>query len=247
MGLLQQIPEIPVQELWKESYIAIGELESPAGSIIAADPYRDSANFIIILALVTFLVFAHRRIVAGLADVFTAVFSTKKLTSIEKQYNLQVCRNTLFMFLTMCASFVFANIAYATKIIGHSFTVPVKFVGILAFILLFFAARNIVSRFLAWVNNKSVFKFAGAIGYTFCCIWYILVLCCFFVIKAIPTAPMGTMRYCIIYSILAIFIPYFIALYKIFMSKGVSHFFYILYLCTLEILPVAVLLHLNFS
>lgn len=247
MGLLQQIPGIPVQELWKESYIAIGELESQVGSVMAADPYRDSANFIIILALVTFLVFAHRRIMAGLVNAFTGIFSSKRLVSIEKQYNLQVCRNTLFMFLTMFASFVFANIAYATKIIGHSYTVPVKFAGIFGFILLFFTARNIISRFLAWVNNKSVFKLAGAIGYTFCCIWYILVLCCFFVIKAIPSAPMGTMRYCIIYSILAIFIPYFIALYKIFIHKGVSHISYILYLCTLEILPVAVLLYLNFN
>ena len=247
MGLLQQIPAIPVQELWRESYIAIGELESPVGSVIAADPYRDSANFIIILALVTYLVFAHRRIMAGLANAFSATFSSKKLISIEKQYNLQVCRNTLFMFLTMCASFVFANIAYATKIIGHSYIVPVKFVGILAFLLLFFAVRNIVSRFLSWVNNKSVFKLAGAIGQTFCCIWYITVLCCFFVIKAIPSAPMGTMRYCIIYSTLVIFIPYFSALYKIFIPKGVSHFSYILYLCTLEILPVAVLLYLNFN
>ena len=247
MGLLQQIPGIPVQELWKESYIAIGELESPVGSMIAADPYRDSANFIIILALVTYLVFAHRRIMAGLVNAFSAIFSSKKLISIEKQYNLQVCRNTLFMFLTMCASFVFANIAYATKIIGHSYTVPVKFVGILVFILLFFAARNIVSRFLSWVNNKAVFKFAGAIGHTFCCIWYIAVLCCFFVIKTIPSAPMGTMRYCIIFSTLLIFIPYFFALYRIFLAKGFSHFFYILYLCTLEILPVAVLLHLNFN
>ena len=247
MGLLQQIPGIPVQELWKESYIAIGELESPVGSMIAADPYRDSANFIIIIVLVTYLVFAHRRIVAGLVNVFSAAFSSKRLVSIEKQYNLQVCRNTLFMFLTMCTSFVFANIAYATKIIGHSYTVPVKFVGILAFILLFFAARNVVSRFLAWVNNQSVFKLAGAIGYTFSCIWYTLVLCCFFVIKAIPSAPMGTMRYCIIYSLLAVFIPYFFAIYKIFIHKGVSHFSYILYLCSLEILPVAVLLYLNFN
>ena len=247
MGLLQQIPEIPVQELWKESYIAIGELEYPVGSTIAADPYKDIANFIIILALVTYLVFAHRRIMAGLANAFSSIFSSKKLVSIEKQYNLQVCRNTLFMFLTMCSSFVFANIAYATKIIGHSYTVPVKFVGILVFILLFFAARNIASRFMAWVNNKSVFKLAGSVGQTFCCIWHIAVLCCFFVIKTIPSAPMGTMRYCIIYSTLVVFIPYFYALYKIFIPKGVSHFSYILYLCTLEILPVAVLLYLNFN
>lgn len=247
MGLLQQIPEIPVQELWKESYIAVRELESPVGSAMAADPYRDSANFIIILALVTYLVFAHRRIMAGTANAFSAIFSSKRLISIEKQYNLQVCRNTLFMFLSMFASFVFANIAYATKIIGHSYTVPVKFVAILGFILLFFAARNIAAHFLAWVNNKSVFKLAGGIGQTFCCIWHFAVLCCFFVIKAIPTAPMGTMRYCIIISTLVVFIPYFIALYKIFIPKGVSHFSYILYLCTLEILPIAVLLYLNFN
>ena len=35
----------PVQQLWKESYIALGEIEVPMG-IIIDDPWRDIANFI---------------------------------------------------------------------------------------------------------------------------------------------------------------------------------------------------------
>ena len=244
---LQEIVPTPIQQLWKESYIAIGEIEAPLGNIIAADPYRDIANSFIILGLVTFLVFAHRRILAGAAHVFSALTGIKKLMAIEEQSNLQICRNTLFLFLSMCSSFVFANIAYATKIIGYTYSVPVKFAGILLFMMLFFLFRYAALQFLAWINNHSIFKFAGKISLTYCCLWHIAVLCCFFVIKSIPSAPMGTMRYCIIFNTLIIFIPYFIALYRIFLAKGFSHFFYILYLCTLEILPVAVLLHLNFN
>ena len=244
---LQQIQSIPIGELWRESYIAIGEIEAPLGNIMATDPYRDIANFYIIIGLVTFLVVAHRRIMAGLACTFSAMTSTKKLITIESQSNLQTCRNTLFLFLTLCTSFVFANIAYATKIIGYTCSLPLKFAGIFLFIMLFFTLRRAALKFLAWLNINSVFKLTDKIAHTYCCLWYILVLCCFFVIKSIPTAPMGTMRLCIIFSTLAVFIPYFSALYKIFMQKDVSHFFYILYLCTLEILPVAVLLHLNFN
>lgn len=247
MTLLQTIQEKPIQELWKESHIAISEIEVPAGSIVMDDPYRDIANFAIIMALVIYLIFAHRRIVAGVKDVIAATISTKRLISIEKQNNMQVCRNTLFIFLTLCSSFVFANIAYATRIIGYRYTVPVKFVGIFCVIMLYFFLRKISLHFLAWLNNNSLFRFADNFGHTFCCLWHIIILCCFFVIKSIPSAPMGTMRYCIIFSTLTVFVPYFYALYRIFMQKGISHFFYILYLCTLEILPIAVLLHLNFS
>lgn len=244
---LQEIIPAPIQQLWKESYIAIGEIEAPLGNVVAADPYRDIANFFIIISLVTYLVFAHRRILAGAAHVFSAMTGIKKLLAIEEQSNLQVCRNTLFMFLTMCTSFLFANIAYATRIIGYEYSVPVKFAGILIFMMLFFLFRRTVLHFLAWINNNSVFKLIGKISLTYCCLWHIAVLCCFFVIKSISSAPMGAMRYCIIFSTLVIFIPYFFALYRIFLAKGFSHFFYILYLCTLEILPVAVLLHLNFN
>ena len=236
----------PVQQLWKESYIALGEIEVPMG-IIMDGPWRDIASFIIVIVLVLFLIVAHRRILEGLKNTGYAIFSQKRLLNIEKQSNLQVCRNTLFTFLTLCCSFVFANIAYATKIIGSNYTVPVKFVGISVAIFLFFLLRRGALYFLAWLNRNSLFKLIDKISLTYTCIWYIAVLCCFFVIKSIPTAPMGTMRYCMIYSLLSILLLYFSQLYIIFIQKGFSHFFYILYLCTLEILPVIVLLHLNFN
>ena len=222
-----QIQIDPIGQLWKESYIAIAEIEAPLGNVVAADPYRDIANFFIIIGLVAYLVFAHRRIMAGIVQVFSAITSIKRLTTIEEQSNLQVCRNTLFIFLTMCSSFVFANIAYATRIIGYSYSVPIKFAAIFSFIMLFFFIRRIALRFLSWLNINSVFNLASKIALTYCCLWHIAVLCCFCVIKSIPSAPMGNMRYCIIISTLVIFIPYFFALFKIFMSKGVSHFFYI--------------------
>ena len=247
MHLPPAIQEIPLQELWKESYIALGEIVVPAGNAIAADPYRDITNFFIIITLVIFLILAHRRILIGMANVLAASVNTKRLIAIEMQSNLVVCRNTLFMFLTVCSSFVFANIAYATKIIGYTYTVPVKFAGILGCILLYFLLRRIALRFLAWINRNQVLNLTDKLSHSFCCLWYLAVLCSFIVIKSIPSAPMGAMRYCMIFSTLIIFIPYFFALYKIFMSKGISHFFYILYLCTLEILPIAVLLHLNFN
>ena len=236
----------PIQQLWKESYIALGEIEVPIG-IIIEDPWRDIANFFIIIALVLFLIFAHRRILEGLKHIGHALVSQKMLLNIEKQSNIQVCRNTLFSFLTICSSFVFANIAYATKIIGHSYTVPIKFAGITFVIFLFFLLRRVALYFLAWLNRDSLFKLINKISLTYACIWYIAILCCFFVIKSIPSAPMGTMRYCFIYSILGVLLIYFLQLYYIFIQKGFSHFFYFLYLCTLEILPIVVLLHLNFS
>ena len=147
----------PIEELWSGSCNALQEIEVPAG-ISLGDPYRDITNVIIISALVIYLLFAHRRIVKGLSIVLQGIFSHKKLMGIEAQSNLQVCRNTLFSFLTICTSFVFANIAYATKTIGYEYTLPVRFAGILGAFVIYFALKHISIRFLAWLNKKNAIK-----------------------------------------------------------------------------------------
>ena len=236
----------PIQELWRESYIALNEIEVPAG-ISLGDPFRDITNFFIIITLVGFLIIAHRRILEGFAIIAGALASHKRLLEIESQSNLQVCRNTAFVFLTLCCSFVFANIAYATEIIGYSYTLPVRFAGILGFITLFFIARKLILQFLAWVNSNYSIKLIHKISCTYATLWYFVILFCFFTIKSIPSVPMGSMRYCIIFSLLPVMALYFFSIFRIFISKGFSPFFYILYLCTLEILPIVMLLYLNFS
>ena len=244
--LILQAETRPIQELWRESYIALNEIEVPAGMSLG-DPFRDITNFFIIIALVGFLIIAHRRILEGFSIIAGALTSHKRLMEIESQSNLQVCRNTVFVFLTLCCSFVFANIAYATEIIGHNYNLPVRFAGILGFITLFFIVRKMALQFLCWVNVTSVFKLVRKISLTYACAWYIIVLFCFFAIKSIPSAPMEHMRYCIIFSLLPVMALYFFSIFRIFISKGFSPFFYILYLCTLEILPIVMLLYLNFN
>ena len=244
--LMLQAETRPIQELWRESYIALKEIEVPAG-ISLGDPLRDITNFFIIIALVGFLIIAHRRILDGFSIIAGALTSHKRLLEIESQSNLQVCRNTAFVFLTLCCSFVFANIAYATEIIGHNYSLPVRFAGILGFITLFFIARKIILQFLAWVNINYSIKLIHKISCTYACLWYFLVLFCFVVIKSASFAPMSSMRYCIIFSLLPVMTLYFFSIFRIFISKGFSPFFYILYLCTLEILPIVMLLYLNFN
>ncbi len=242
---LQRDQTRPVGELWRESYTALHEIEIPAG-ISLGDPYRDISNVIIIVLLVTYLLFAYRRILKGLSNVVQGIFNHKKLMGIDQQSNLQMCRNSLFYFLTLSASFVFANIAYATKIIGYGYTLPIRFAIILATIITFFFIRKISLQFLAWINKRPVIKLVHKISYTYTCTWYLLVLCCFIAIKSISSAPMGYMRYCMIFSLLPVALLYFFTIFRIFVSKGFSRFFYILYICTLEILPIAMLLYLNF-
>ena len=245
MQILQAITR-PIQELWQESYIALNEIEIPAAAA-AGDPLRDITNLLVITVLVAFLMIGYRRILEGFALVGGAMTSNKRLLEIEGQSNLQICRNTLFQFLTIFSSFIFANIAYATNIIGSSYTLPIRFGGILGFIVLFFLFRRMALQFLCWVNVTSVFKLVRKISLTYACAWYIIVLFCFFAIKSIPSAPMEHMRYCIIFSLLPVMTLYFFSIFRIFISKGFSPFFYILYLCTLEILPIVMLLYLNFN
>lgn len=245
MFVLQSAQPQHIEELWTGSYTALQELEA-AASLAVADPLRDISNFVIITLLVTFLVFAHRSILQGTISVFSAVGNRKKLLAVETQSNLQMCRNRLFIFLTLCTCFVMANISHPLGVAWSEYPLPVKFIGLVLLFMLIFLCRRIALYFLAWVNNNSVFKLVYKITFTYVCLWNFLVLCSFFVIKSVPSALMGNMRYCIIFSTIAVMTLYFFALSRIILSKGFSHFFYILYLCTLEILPTIVLLSLNF-
>ena len=146
----------PIEELWSGSYTALHEMEIPAG-ISLGDPYRDISNVFIITALVLYLLIAHRRVTIGLSIVLQGMFNHKKLIGIESQSNLQVCRNTLFSFLTICTSFVFANIAYATKTIGYEYTLPIRFACILGTFIIYFSLKQIAISFdAAWGNTKKV-------------------------------------------------------------------------------------------
>ena len=245
MQILQSATR-PIQELWNESYIALNEIEVPAG-ISLGDPFRDITNFFIIIALVGFLIIGHRRILQGFSIVSGAIANNKKLLAIDNQSNLQVCRNTLFMFLTLCSSFILANIAPAIQIIGSNFTLPVRFAGILGFFALFVLARKLIMQFMCWVNATHIFKIIHRISFTYACLWYIIILFCFCAIKSISFMPMESMHYCLLFSLLPVMALYFFSIFRIFISKGFSPFFYILYLCTLEILPIVMLLYLNFN
>ena len=245
MQILQSVTR-PIQELWRESYIALNEIEIPPAAS-GGDPLRDITNLLIIITLVTLLMLGYRRILEGLSIVGAAMTNNKRLMEIEEQSNLQVCRNTLFQFLSIFTAFVFANIAYATGIIGNSYTLPIRFSIVLGFIVMFFLFRRMALQFMCWVNISPVFKLVRKIGLTYACVWYIIVLFCFFAIKFIPYASMEHMRYCIIFSLLPVMALYFFSIFRIFISKGFSPFFYILYLCTLEILPILVLIYLNFN
>lgn len=246
MNLLQGDTIAPIQEFWRESYVAIQEIES-AAPVLAADSYKEISNFVITLVLIIFLIFAHRRLIDGVKYVFSAIINQKLLFTIENQSNIQVCRNTLFLFLTLCTSFVFANISQTLNMPWGGYPVHIKFIGILIFILLYFAFRRFALQLLTWVNESSIFKVVDKITYTYVSVWYILILSAFIVIKHIPSMLMGNMYYCLIFSMLSVIALFIASLYKIFISKGFSHFFIILYLCTLEILPMALLLYVNFS
>lgn len=246
MTLLQGGEIIPIGELWRESYVAIHTIES-AANLFIDDPYKEISNFIIIIALAIFGIFAFRRVLDGVKYVFSAVINRKMLFTIENQSNIQVCRNTLFLYTSLCVSFVLSNITYATRMIGDEYSVPIKFIGIFIALIIYFGLRRWALKLMGWVNNSSIFKMVEKITYTYVSIWYILILCAFFVIKGIPSLLMGNMRYCLFFSALAVFIPFYFTLFRIFVSKGFSHFFIFLYLCTLEILPMALLLYVSFT
>lgn len=235
---LNNIPNI--SQLWDKSYIAINEVVGQE-KIFFHSTGEKVGDLIVLCGIIAFFLVAYRRIFDGLYFVFSSFYNTKKLLDIDLQNNTQICRDTLFYFLTLCVAFMIGNITQTWSIKGSSYTTFVIFSICCAAIFGYFLIKKVLCNILDWVNKSNTFSTVFKISISFAIINYTALICGFIVYRAIESISPATL---ITYSFVSTFISlfaFYVNGYKIFLSNGFSHFFYILYLCTLEILPLVVI------
>ncbi len=237
---------LPAQNAWPESYIAIDNIiEHSAGNSM---PFIDNiANLCISAVIIILFLFAFSRILEGIYAVALSVFNAKRLLAIERQANLFGSRNILLLFSIIVSVFIFINYNNTKILLNDNYPLGVRFLTILTLILLYFGIRYTTFKILDWVNRKRVFKYVNRFYYTHAILGVLLISSGFvfnIIVPAIPQIWISTYIICVVSLTL---ILYFIRGYQIIISNGFSHFFWILYLCTLEILPSIAILHLILS
>lgn len=237
---------LPIRQAWPESYVAVNEISGMSGTTLLS--FTDSiTNMVIVLGMILFFLFSFNRIAKGSYAVLASVFNYKRLLVIESEPNLQVSRNTLFLFSLIISAFIFANYNAIRPILENDYPTGIIFIFAMAAILLYFLFRRIAFTILNWVNQKSCFKYLDRFFYTYAILSFFLSLFVFFVSVIFPEIPF---HYIALYMCILAFLPifiYFIRGYQLIISNGFSLFFWILYLCTLEILPLLIIAYLILS
>ena len=235
-----------IEKLWPESYNVLETITSGTGDVVLS--FTDTVtNFGIVGLVIGFFLFAFGRIADGLEVVIVSLFNYKELTKIEGQTNLFMSRNILLMFSLLVLAFMFANSGLLYYMNGHKFPVGVTFALTLAIFFVYFMARQISFSILNWVNKRSFFKYISRVYYTHLTVAAVFSIVGLALYMIFPHMGRPLLIY-YLYPLLALIsVIYFVRCYKIIISNGFSNFFWILYLCTLEILPLVVLGHVILS
>ena len=235
-----------IEKIWPESYDVLDTITSGTGDVILS--FTDTVtNFGIVGLIIGFFLFAFARIADGLEIVMVSLFNYKELIKIEGQTNLFMSRNILLIFSLLVLAFMFSNSGLLYYMNGHKFSVGVTFALTLSIFILYFLARQILLSILNWVNKRNFFKYISRIYYTHLTAAAVFSIVGLTLFMIFPQMGGPLLRYYLYPVLTLISVIYFIRCNKIIISNGFSNFFWILYLCTLEILPLVVLGHVILS
>ncbi len=241
-----EIITMPADSAWPGSYIAINEISGDLH--ISTLSFVDNvANLAIVAAIILLFLFGFNRIAEGIFTLAESVFSFKKMIKIEQETNLQVSRNTLLLFCLVIAAFIFANYNDSHPILSNSYSVGVNFIFALSAASVYLLFRYIAFSLLNYTNRRRFFKYINRFYYSHAIMAITLSVLGFCVSIIFSGIPFRHIALYIIWVTSISLVIYFIRGYQIIISNGFSHFFWILYLCTLEILPLVIILHLILS
>jgi len=193
-----------------------------------------------VLLFLIFLLLFFREILATVPNVIKNTFNFRAQKALEEKLSSVNQRNitaligalslTLFIVLTFGDYFKESTGTESYMLIPMS-------LGIMGGYWVF---KSIMLIFTRWISKvKTPFKLIGKIGYNH------LILASTFTIPIIiiPIFIVGFDELLLLKLLticyLILFLLYLIRVYQIIISYHFSHFFYILYLCTVEILPIA--------
>ncbi len=236
-----------VGKLWPESFVVLNESISGADELMLS--FSDTLiNLGLVITIIAFFLLSFARIAEGVATVAVSVFSYKNLIKIEEQANLYISRNVLLIFSSLVFAFMFSNSDIAFDYVGEEkFSVGITFVATLLLILLYFLFRNLSFFMLNWVNRCKAFKYLSRIYYTHVALGMVFSILGLLIYMLFPGVGSSFLKIYLFVSLSALSVMYFVRGNQIIISNGFSHFFWILYLCTLEILPLVVIGHVMFS
>lgn len=205
-----------ITQVWDASRIITTKaVGNPIKVETPAEKYVDMG---VVIFLIIFFLVATERIVEGLVRSVWSFFMLKRHEEIDDELDLRSSRNIATLFLLPTVLFA----------ISPS---PEIFLLMLIICVGYCAVKYGVLAIMDYVNRTTVFKFIGRMGLDYLIIATVLL----FLAKINPYLSLLCVIPAIMYLVMEA-----IVLFK----NNFSVFFYILYLCSLELLPAALLFRL---
>lgn len=219
-----------IGEFWKESHVAVQQIlaaEPVEGSVSALDYYAVPVTAALILL---FFLLMFPMLSSGLFSTAASLFSTKRLLLVEDSSSMKSNREILLFFWVLILSFIAADTL-------------IRFLLYTACVLLFLLLRRGCLAILGWVNRTSVFRTLDGFYHSYFSIWGATVFLAAAVHAAIPAIGLQNMALFVGTTAILALAGFIVSGYQLIISNGFSLSFWILYLCTLEILPLIIFMH----
>jgi len=208
-----------------------------------------SNNFIGLLFLSIFLVLLlfNRPIRSVIGDMYKFAFFDREVESLHQLLWMGIIR----VLVIIVSSFIFSLVIYRLGLMPNYFSKVedpiIDFFSLIGIFCGYFIFKQIVVFFISKVFNKSYFKgviSSSTLVFLFVSIVSIIIVLIF---NIFDEPNLIILRWIIVIMISLMTLIYFFLFLRILLSRQVSIFYSILYLCTMDILPIGIFLSILLS
>jgi hypothetical protein len=229
----------PIANAWPESVKTTASVESFEKTAIPKqiDTYT---NLGLLLVMLTFFIIGCERIGEGAFRVLTHSFNLKRIKEMEGQSALETSRNIMAIFGVLLVAFIIAN-----QNVTYNFMGDIPVIAAFGIIVVSVVIYSLIKSWILWildyVNGSSAFRLINKFWRTYLALAILMLLAGDMVFALIPNLPVNVI---IGWLILCCAVPSLLYLNmerRVMFQSRFSVFTYILYLCTLEILPIVLI------
>jgi hypothetical protein len=231
---------LPIDSLWRSSTKNLTIVPAPAGNVTSEKP--DVFLSGIIISFFILLVVFSREIISTLPAVLKALTCLRDHCKLEEKLALTQQRNVVFVISLIYFPVIITLLA--DNYVSQEFNIypPFFLIGFFVFLLLFGLAKKLIFKLLSWINrDKVTFNLLEKVGYNHVIIAAIFTFPSVLIKTFSSLITEEEVVFIMAISVLPILFIYLFRSYQIIIGHRFSHFFYILYLCGAEILPLVLI------
>ncbi|GAB1373878.1 MAG: DUF4271 domain-containing protein [Bacteroidales bacterium] len=237
---------LPADSLWEAGSKIISS--KPPFEEFGNTAINDVLLSLIILAFFVILILFSREILTVIPSVLKSTFNLKNHYKIEEKLSLSNMRNVVFLVSLIYFPVIVTIMAGSYIQTRFSIYTPLFLIVFLAILVSLGIVKKLIFKLLSWLNrDKNTFVFLEKVGYNHIILATIVTFPSLLA-QVVTNDYSGEIQiYAMIICVLPVYILYLFRSGQIITGQRYSHFFYILYLCGAEFLPIVLLVHFILS